>query len=212
MTWERAGRRGLRPGFDQIDGVGPSLAQKILDWRDSKEGRIDWPQMIEVKGIGNKTIDKLVRYATAKDPFGVETLNNMLASVRADLPRLNLPTPTHTAVEVPYERGEDQEIVWLGVVIHKNLRDIFEVNRARTGEELDPKDVKHPELNEWMLLAGYDTTDIVSIRITRWKYPKFRDLAWRIALNQDVVLIRGTKPGWRAAREIYVNRMWILEP
>jgi DNA polymerase-3 subunit alpha len=212
LTWELAGRRGLRPGFDQIDGVGPSLAQKILDWRETKNGRLNWPDLIQVKGIGSKTIDKLVSYATSDDPFGVETLNRTLASVRADLPALALPDPTHSAVEVPYERGEDVEIVWLGVIVHRNLRDIFEVNRARTGEELDPSQVKHPELNEWMLLAGYDTTDLVSIRITRWKYPKWKDLLWKIALNEDVVLVRGTKPAWRAAREIYVNDIWVLEP
>jgi DNA polymerase-3 subunit alpha len=226
LTWELEGRRALRPGFDQIDGIGPAIATKIIDWRDHPEKRMSrlmndpdfkrwqptWDNLIEVQGIGPKTIEKIKSYTTAEDPFGIETLNKKIASVRSDLPRLNLPTPTHNAVEVPYERGEDQEIVWLGIIVHKNLRDIFEVNRARTGEELDPATVKHPELNEWMLLAGYDTTDIVSIRITRWKYPKFKNLLWQIALNDDIVLIRGTKPGWRAAREIYVNNMWILQP
>jgi DNA polymerase III subunit alpha len=212
MTWKRDGRRGLRPGFDQIDGVGPSMADKILTWREGKPGKIDWPNLIEVKGIGPKTITRLVDYATADDPFGIEKLDKMIASVKSDLKRLKLPMPTHTAVEVPYERGEDIEIVWLGVVVHRNLRDIFEVNRARTGEELDPESVKHPELNEWMLMAGYDGTDLLSIRVTRWKYPKFKKLLWKIGLNDDIVLVRGTKPSWRAAREVYVSEMWVLQP
>src|SRR5215831_2912062 len=212
MTWKRDGRRGLRPGFDQIDGVGEALAGKIIGWRDETPGEIDWPDLIRVKGIGPKTIDKLVSYATAEDPFGIEKLDRMIKSVRDDLPRLNLPIPNHTAVEVPYERGEDVEIVWLGVVVHRNLRDIFEVNRARTGEELDPDTVKHPELNEWMLMAGYDGTDLLSIRITRWKYPRFKKLLWKIALNEDIVLVRGVKPSWRAAREVYVNDIWVLQP
>jgi len=212
MTWKREGQLGLRPGFDQIEGVGPAMATKIIDWRDSKTGRIDWPDLIQVSGIGPKTIDKLVSFATADDPFGIEKLDRMIESVKSDLPRLRLPVPNHTAVEVPYERGEDVEIVWLGVVVHRNLRDIFEVNRARTGEELDPATVKHPELNEWMLMAGYDGTDLLSIRITRWKYPKFKKLLWKIALNEDVVLVRGVKPSWRAAREVYVNDIWVLQP
>jgi DNA polymerase-3 subunit alpha len=211
-TWKREGRRGLRPGFDQIDGVGPAMAEKILNWRNKKVGKIDWPQLIEVSGIGPKTIDKLVDYATADDPFGIEKLDNMIKSVRDDLPRLNLPTPTHTAIDVPYERGEDVEIVWLGVVVHRNLRDIFEVNRARTGEELDPASVRHPELNEWVLMAGYDGSDLLSIRITRWKYNKFKPMIWKIKLNEDVVLVQGVKPNWRAAREVYVNNMWVLAP
>lgn len=218
MTWKREGRMGLRPGFDQIDGVGPSLAGKIITWRDSKTGRIDWPHLIEVKGIGPKTIDKLVNYATADDPFGIEKLDNMLESVKKDLPSMKdrggmpMPFPNMTAIEVPYERGEDVEIIWLGTIVHRNLRDIFEVNRARTGEELDPSEVKNPELNEWMLMAGYDGTDLLSVRITRWRYPKFKKLLWKIALNEDVVLVQGVKPSWRAAREVYVQNMWVIEP
>jgi DNA polymerase-3 subunit alpha len=211
LTWEREGRRALRPGFDQIDGVGPSLSQKIVDWRDQQSGPLTWDRLIEVKGIGPKTIDKYINQATSDDPFGVKRLNRMIEKVKADLPKMGLPTPTHTAIEVPYERGEDHEIVWLGVVVHRNLRDIFEVNRARTGEELDPSTVKHPELNEWCLVAGYDMTDLLSIRITRYKYPKFKDMIWGTRLNQDLVLIRGTKPGWRNAREVYIDQMWVLD-
>jgi DNA polymerase-3 subunit alpha len=212
LTWKREGEMGLRPGFDQIEGVGPKMAEKIVTWRDGVRNwnGVSWSSLISVKGIGPKTITKLVDFATAEDPFGIEKLDNMIASVKADLPRLKLPVPTHTAVEVPWERGDDVEIVWLGVVVHRNLRDIFEVNRARTGEELDPSEVRHPELNEWMLMAGYDGTDLLSIRITRWKYERFKKLLWKIALDEDIVLVRGVKPGWRAAREVYVSDMWVL--
>jgi DNA polymerase-3 subunit alpha len=214
ITWKREGRRGLRPGFDQIEGVGPSMAGKIIDWRDGIEDwrGIGWSSLIDVKGIGPKTIVNLVDHATAEDPFGILTMDRAIKAVRDDLPRLNLPIPTHTAVEVPYERGEDIEVVWIGVAVHRNLRDIFEVNRARTGEELDPETVKHPELNEFMLIAGYDGTDLLSLRVSRWKFPRMKKLLWKIALNDDIVLVRGTKPSWRAAREIYVSDIWVLQP
>lgn len=214
VTWKREGPRELRPGFDQIDGVGESMAKKIIDWRDGvKDWRgVNWSSLIDVKGIGEKTIETLVKNATGEDPFGIKRLDDMIASVKADLHNLDLPAPTHRAIDVPYERGEDEEVVWIGVAVHKNLRDIFEVNRARTGEELDPSEVKHPELNEWMLIAGYDGTDLLSLRITRWKYPKLRNLLWKIQMNEDVILVRGVKPGWRTAREIYVNNIWVLEP
>ena len=217
-TWKREGRRGLRPGFDQIDGVGPSMAEKIIKWRDNKVGKLDWPQLIEVSGIGPKTITKLVDYATAEDPFGIERLDKIIASVKKDLPTMKdhsgelLPIPNMTAIEVPYERGEDVPIVWIGVIVHRNLRDIFEVNRARTGEELDPATVRHPELNEWCLMAGYDGSDLLSIRITRWKYQAFKNMIWKIKPNEDIVLVEGAKPSWRAAREVYVNKMWVIEP
>jgi len=224
MTWQREGRRRLRPGFDQIAGVGESMAQRIIDWREEKLKEplgwrgIGWSSLIEVKGIGPKTIDKLVAYATSEDPFGITKLDKMIESVKADLPNLidskgrQLPSPTHTAIEVPYERGEDIEVVWIGVAVHKNLRDIFEVNRARTGEELDPATVRNPELNEWMLMAGYDGTDLLSIRIDRFKYPELKEKLWQIALNEDVILVRGVKPSWRAAREVRVSDIWALQP
>src|SRR5205085_9335536 len=109
--------------------------------------------------------------------------------VKADLRRLKLPMPTHEAIEVPYERGSDEEVTWIGVAVHRNLRDIFEVNRARTGEELDPSEVKDPHLNEWMLIAGYDGTDLLSLRFNRWTYPRFRDTLWKIEMNEDILLV-----------------------
>jgi DNA polymerase-3 subunit alpha len=218
LTWASEGEHGLRPGFDQIEGVGPAMAKKIVDWRDEKLQEplglkcCGWGSLIDVSGIGPKTIETLVDHATAEDPFGILRLDRMIEAVKKDLPRLGLPSPTHTAVEVPYERGEDEEVVWIGVAVHKNLRDIFEVNRARTGEELDPSEVKDPHLNEWMLLAGYDGTDLLSLRVTRWKYPRMKTILWKIAMNEDVLLVRGVKRGWRAAREIQVNDIWVLEP
>lgn len=214
LTWSGGSRPGtLVPGFDQIDGIGESTAEKIVTWRDSRTTPpSDWRQLIEVKGIGNKTIEKIVKHATDKDPFGIHKLDRMIKSVKTDLPRLGLPSPSHTAIEVPYERGDDTEVVWIGVAVHKNLRDIFEVNRARTGEELDPATVRDPHLNEWMLVAGYDGTDLLSLRITRWKYPKLKRILWKIAMNEDILLVRGVKRGWRTAREIQVKDIWVLEP
>lgn len=211
LSWKAEGLNGLRPGFDQIDGIGPAVAEKIINWRDGRTTPpTSWANLIEVSGIGPKTIEKIVTHAEADDPFKIERLDAMISSVKKDLPELGLPIPTHTAIEVPYETGDDLEVVWLGVIVHKNLRDIFEVNRARTGEELDPANVKSPELNEWGLLAGYDGTDLLSLRITRWKYPKFKKMFWSISQDKDIVLIKGVKPGWRSARELYVNQMWVL--
>jgi DNA polymerase-3 subunit alpha len=213
LTWKRVGPHKLRPGFDQIEGVGPKIADKILNWRNGVTNwdRANWNNLIQVPGIGEKTIAKLIRHATAEDPFGVERLDMMIRAVKAELPRLGLPSPTHTAIEVPYERGDDEEVVWVGVAVHKNLRDIFEVNRARTREELDPSEVRDPHLNEWMLIAGYDGTDLLSLRITRWRYPHLKKLLWKIDLHEDVLVVRGVKRGWRAAREIQVSDIWVCD-
>jgi DNA polymerase-3 subunit alpha len=214
ISWARGpGEHSLRPGFDQIAGIGEKMADTIIEWRDSrKPPPTRMAQLTEVRGIGPKKIASIQEFASQKDPFGIHKLDDTIRAVTKDLGRLGLPSPTHTAIEVPYERGDDTEVVWIGVAVHKNLRDIFEVNRARTGEELDPATVKRPDLNEWMLIAGYDGTDLLSLRFNRFKYPKFKKMLWKIDLNEDVLLIRGVKPGWRTAREVYVNDMWVLQP
>lgn len=212
-TWKREGNNSLRPGFIQIEGIQKATSDKILEWRQGRETPpTSWAQLEEVKGIGPKKMATVQEFAHSEDPFNVLRLDNLIESVRKDLPRLGLPTPTHRAIDVPYEQGDDVEVVWIGVGIHRNLRDIFEVNRARTGEELDPSEVKDPHLNEWMLVAGYDGTDLLSLRVTRWKYPKLKKALWNLKLNDDVLLVHGVKRGWRTAREIQVQRFWVLEP
>lgn len=212
-TWQRAGSGELLAGFDQIPGIAETMASRILEWRSQRaQPPMEWKSLLEVPGIGDKTMIKIREFAESDDPFQVKRLDRMIAAVKKDLSKLGLPQPTHTAIEVPYERSEDdQEVVWIGVAVHKNLRDIFEVNRARTGEELDPDTVKDPHLNEWMLLAGYDGTDLLSLRITRWKYPKLKKILWKIKMNEDVLVIRGVKRGWRSAREIQVSDIWVLD-
>jgi hypothetical protein len=209
VNWQRKGRTGLLAGFDQIPGIGEVTAEKIVEFQDTFR---TWSDLINVPGIGPVTKDKIVEFVNKEDPFNIYRLEKILTQVKKDLPGLDLPEPTHQAVDVPYERGDDVEVVWIGVGVHRNLRDIFEVNRARSGEELDPSEVKDPDKNEFMLVAGYDGTDLLSLRVTRWKYPRLRKILWDIKLNDDVLLVRGTKPGWRTAREIYVNDLWVLQP
>lgn len=213
-TWAKTGENQIRPGLIQIPGIKYAVAGKIMEWRaELPAPPTDWRSLLAVSGIGPKTMEKIREFAEKTDPFGVARLDLMIEAVKKDLPKLGLPSPTHTAIEVPYERAEDDmEVIWVGVAVHKNLRDIFEVNRARTGEELDPDTVKDPHLNEWMLIAGYDGTDLLSIRITRWKYPKLKNLLWKIKMNEDVLVVRGIKRGWRTAREIQLTDIWVLDP
>jgi DNA polymerase-3 subunit alpha len=213
VTWQRLENNQILAGFDEIPGVGETTASRMVEYRDtSMNGSFSWNDFLKIRGIGPVTINKIKDWVEQEDPFGIYTLDKLLHRVRAELPKLRLPLPTHTALEVPYERGQDTEIVWIGVPVHRNLRDIFESNRARTGIELDPSEVRNPELNEWMMVAGYDGTEIVTLRITRYNYPRFKEAVWGMRLHEDIVLARGVKPGWRTNREIYVSDMWVIEP
>jgi len=87
---------------------------------------------------------------------------------------------------------------------------LFEVNFSRTGTPLDPKDVKDPDLNEWVIMRGIDGGEILTMTVDRWKYPKFREAIWSIKLDSDMVLVRGVKRGFQARRAIYISEMWII--
>lgn len=80
-------------------------------------------------------------FVVKDDPFDIYKLERDIAKVKKEIENGDLgpvPVPTHTALEVPYSQGQDTEVVWLGQIIHRNLRDLFELHYSRTGEVLDP--------------------------------------------------------------------------
>jgi DNA polymerase-3 subunit alpha len=211
MTWTYNDQnQTLHGGLLQIPGIGESKAQALIEGRDEM-GLTEWGEIERIKGFGPKTSASIQDWVSQPDVFGIYTLDNLIQKVKTDMPRLGLPEPTHTALEVPYERGRDTEVTWIGVVVQRNLRDIFEINKAR-GVEVDPESIDRPDLNEWMIAAGYDGTELVSIRVDRYKYPGFRKALWGLRLNKDVVVVQGVKPGFRAAREVRASKMWVIDP
>jgi DNA polymerase-3 subunit alpha len=209
VTWERGVPGQIVGGFSQVPGIGEKTASAIIESREQAPFS-SWADLTRVKGIGPKTAERIVEFAHHDDPFGIKRLPRLIARAQLEFDRLGVPEPTHTANDVPYESGQDLAVVWAGVVVHRNLRDIFEVNRARTGEELKEADVKDPHLNEWMILSCDDGGEILSARIDRWRYPKMKAALWGTRLGEDVVVLKGYKPGWQNARSINVTQMWVI--
>jgi DNA polymerase III subunit alpha len=221
ITWTR--RNGsLQAGFDEIPDVGPALAKAIIAHRE-EQGLDGWEDLLAVKGIGDKTFAKMRDFAAQDDPFKATWLDRAVAAVKGEIlsGQLDLPAPTHVATDLPYSTGDDIEIVWLGVIHTRNVRDLFEFNQAK-GKELtqdedgnwylDGKIIKDPHLNEWCVMVGDDETDQIGLRCDRYKYPKWRDLIWRMRPGKDLVLVRGVKPGWMPTRQITISEMWVIDP
>lgn len=213
----------LLPGFTQVPGIGYKTWLSIAEYREQVGDFEKVDDLLNVKGIGPRTIELLDDFANNPDPFNLLLLSDKLGKMRealkAGVPMdeggvFMLPEPTHTAVEVPYERSEGSNIpvTFLGVVRNRNLKDLFESHHSRTGQHLDPKSVKDPHLNEWVVFLCEDETDVITVSCNRWNYRKFKDLIWSIRENEDLVLFRGHKMASQSRRAIYISDMWVLDP
>lgn len=212
-TWS-PDKDGLRAGFVQIPGIGDKKAKLIVETRDANKGLVKrWSDLEQLKGIGPSTVKKMREFAEQEDPFKVFILGNLIRKATEAIKNGELgklPVPTHRAEDLPYVTGDDVEVVWLGQVSHLNLRNLWEVNQKR-GEEVDPDTIKSPELDEWMNMLGEDETEIINIGINRYIWPRYKNAVWDLKLNEDLVLVQGTKPGYMAARFVKVKNLWILE-
>lgn len=214
--WRPEGEQQLRMGFNQIPGIADKTSTQILAWRGERED-LRWSDLAEVKGIGKKTIEKIYEFTVHSDPLGIFKLRNDMGKVMLFIDEHGLPQPTHTAAQIPYERVESRRnlpVVWLGAVVDRNLRDLFESNMARTGVALDPSEVKDPDKNEWCIMLGVDEDEQVSITVDRYLYsdPFIKELVWGLRPGRDLVLVQGYKKWFQTARKIYVTNIWIIDP
>jgi len=220
-SWSRD-KGGLRAGFVQVKGIGPNTAPRMLEYRDAArqlrlDGGMQWSDYENVTGIGPKTIESIEAFVAMEDPFGVQTLPRALRRVRKWLwaegsDMLMAPQPTSKSEDVPYEAQRGTH-VWLGFIKDRNLKDIYELHRSRTGEELDPKKVKEPEHVNYVVLLGEDETGPLTITVHRFRglYERFKDAIWDMDITRDVLLVKGYKrPEYR--RAIYATDLWVINP
>jgi hypothetical protein len=97
------------------------------------------------------------------------------------------------------------------VVRDRNLKDIFELHHSKTGEHLDPKDVKDAHLNEYVVLTCEDDTDLLAVTVDRWHYQALKEKVWEITPDKDLVLVRGHKKGFQDRRAIYIHDIWVFD-
>lgn len=209
----------LLAGFEQIRGIGDKMSPKLLDYRESflhLNDDISWDDFEAVSGIGPAKIKSFKEMEEDPDPFNVYRLKVALKKVRRALwdyeDLLGIPYPKHRSEDVPYENRRG-EYTWCGYVIDRNLKDIYELHRSRTGEELDPASVKEPQYVNYVVLTGEDETGPLVITVHRWGglYERYKKLIWDMDVKRDVLVVQGYKRN-EYRRAIYATELWVVNP
>jgi DNA polymerase-3 subunit alpha len=209
----------IRAGLQSIEGIGEKSAATVAEWRDGNRERIaGWGDLKELRGFGAKTVEKITSWLAQEDPFGAFNLDRHIREVKADLEagRLgDLPKPTHTGADLAADlnAGKKLDVYWLGTVVAKNIRNIFEQNTARgQSSEWMSKHGARLDLDEWAMLTAEDETDQLLLKVDRFKYPTLKQGIFNFRLGRDLLLVHGVKPARSGVRTLHVKKFWIINP
>jgi DNA polymerase-3 subunit alpha len=173
-----------------------------------------WYTMKKVAGLGDKTIEKIEDFVNHPDPFGVNKIRKILDEIREDLVggKWGIPQPTHTSDELAEDGSFD--VVWVGIPMIKEYKDIVEDERARTDKSTEEilASIKDPELTKLAVIKCIDDGDEdVHCRINRWDFPHFAERLEDLRTNgKDVLIVKGRKRDGFGTN-IIVKDMWALE-
>lgn len=199
VNWEPYGDTGIIAGFLQVPGIGAKTADNIIDYLDGTVWRTPprWADLIKVRGIGPKTIEKIEDFAYNIDPFGLDIMKAKMADLRAACKTGNpdyLPTPTHNSDTLP--RTGDHEVTWAGIPYAVDHKDLVEDERARSGRDVEEilESIKDPHLLKSATIKCRDEFDEeVYLRFNRWAYPRFQQAIEDLEIGKDAVIVTGRK-------------------
>jgi len=207
-SWKPAGNMRIRAGYSQIKGIGKKTAQNIIDAEPA-----DWDELVKIKGIGPKTIEKIKLWIAQEDPHDIYRLERSIREVTQELGEGTLhdngtilPLPTHTSRELD-EAQQGTKVVWLGEMVKYNIRDIFEINVAR-GNTSDLDDIKDPELREFCIIYARDADDQTMLKINRWRFPQYKQDIFAAKDQNVLMLVTGRKPRYG----VQVDKLWLIQP
>lgn len=205
----------VRAGYHQLPRVGEATAHKIVEHAATTPLEA-WSDLKEIKGIGPKMVESVEAFCAHPDPFRVFQLRDELNAIRRDLANppkgsglAMLPRPNTTADQIPYEDKRSTHVV-LGRLKNRNLQDLFENYRSRTGEELDPKTVDKPELKDSMTLYLEDETGLMTVKVSRHLYPEVKEMLWGTKLGVDYLLVDAFKYAF-LGKTIHARALWPIE-
>jgi DNA polymerase-3 subunit alpha len=207
----------IMAGFLQMPQCGPAMAERIIAHREGngfEAGRAD--QLLAVKGIGAKTLDKMRPLIEGTDPFGLLKTQIALDAVRTAIADRSIPVrrPTTNSDGI-LDLAGGKEVVWVGMVKQKEYKDAIEDERARSGDSLEDirARLKRPDLAANCVLHAYDDAgEDVYVRINRFAFPKFKEQLEHLKENDDVIWVLARKSNGGFGASIYVDKMVTIDP
>lgn len=210
VDWE------IRAGWEQVPGIGPAKAGDIEAYLASGGQVRTADDLIAVKGIGPKMVEKLRDSIDSDDPFGLGRVQKALGKVRAEIRAGSLP------LRAPSARSDDildvpggETVTWLGYVKLKEFKDFVEDERARSGRPVEEikRGMKRPDLSTSCVLHCYDDGDEdVYCRVTRFDYRKFAKAIALIDVNRDIIWVEARKSNGGFGASLYVKNIVVLSP
>lgn len=211
-SWTLTPSGTIAAGFSQIKGVGAKTAQAIIAYRDG-HGFTEWNELVQVPGIGPKTVVAMEAACNSDDFFGLQTVARTLHAVKS-VP--GLPAPTHTIDSILAQKmlGQDFDATVYLMASKLNYQDYVEKERAKTGGEEDEiiAAMKDPHLRNMVSVYCYDAgEEPYTVRINRWQYPKYKAILESITKNHDVIVVRGRVLA-NFGNMIFPEAMLVIDP
>lgn len=214
-NWSPGQKGEIIAGWSSLSGVADATAQKILEYaKDHKIKRA--ADLLPIKGIGEKSIEKFREQIESDDPFGLLKVKDSLDVVRDGIRNGEIPLrrPTCLSHEILDVKGGDW-VIWMGLVKLREYKDHIEDERARFGLDVEEikKTMERPDLSTSCTLHGYDDGDEeIYLKISRFDYPKFKEPLADLRVDHDVVWVRGRRTKSAYGLSLYVRTLAIVDP
>lgn len=217
VTWHPTNALNeIRPGFCQIDGIGQATADDIVAWRGARKD-VTWDDLVEVKGVGAKTIERMRQFATQDDPFNVYKTQTQLERFR-----IQLMNGEYDDCGIPPSRwfyrsndmpDADGYAAFVGFVSNIIFRDEVETIRTRTGKPVEQilSELDHSDKTRKATIFSYDEHGEMTLRLSRFVYPSLEFKLANIKPDHHIIVGYGRTFKDRP-NALQLKELWVLDP
>lgn len=202
-TWEpHPEKHAVLAGLTQVPGIAEKSAEAIQTFiaeQDIAQDAMSWEDLAKVRGIGPKTIKRIIKWVNSDDPFKLYYAERILGELRQVIARRQMYVPmsaTYTSDEIPRD-ADNLEVIWMGIIKTREYKDFLEDERARSGKTVDEikAEMDRPDLVKSCVLKCYDDGDEdVYLRFNRYRFPNFEEMLESVRVDgTHVIIARGMK-------------------